>query len=67
MLPQEELAALLTADYTAMQGMILGDAPPFDELLNAIGEFEARLNASAGKTRNKVASGRRVEPTKYCE
>lgn len=45
LLPQEELAALLATDYTAMQGMILGDAPPFDELLDAIGEFEARLNA----------------------
>ncbi len=37
LLPQEELAALLAADYSAMQGMILGDAPPFNELLNAIG------------------------------
>jgi len=44
-LPQEELAELLSADYTAMQGMILGDAPLFNEILDAIGEFEARLNS----------------------
>ena len=46
LLPQKELATLLVTDYTAMQGMILGDVPPFDELLDAIGELEARLNAS---------------------
>jgi len=45
LLPQEELATLLAADYTAMQGMILGNAPPFNELLDAIGKLEARLNA----------------------
>ncbi len=45
LLPQEELAALLAADYSAMQGMILGDTPPFAELLDAIGKLEARLNA----------------------
>ncbi len=45
LLPQEELATLLATDYTAMQGMILGNSPPFDDLLDAIGKFEARLNA----------------------
>ena len=36
LLLQEELATLLSADYTTMQGMILDDAPPFDKLLDAI-------------------------------
>ncbi len=36
LLPQEELATLLSANYTAMQGMILDDAPPFDKLLDAV-------------------------------
>ena len=35
--------------FCARQGMILGNAPPFDEILHAIGELEARLNA-LGKT-----------------
>lgn len=46
LLPQEALATLLAANYTAMQGMILGNVPPFDEIPGAIGELETRLNVS---------------------
>ena len=45
--PQDELASRLATDYTAMQGMILGDALPFDEVLARIAALEERLNAGA--------------------
>ncbi len=45
--PQDELAARLTTDYAAMQGMILGEALAFDEVLTRIAELEERLNANA--------------------
>ena len=34
--------------------MILGNAPPFDEILHAIGELEARLNAPGQDTANET-------------
>ena len=45
LLPQDDLRARLVADYGAMQGMILGEAPAFDKLIEQIGQFEERLNA----------------------
>ena len=45
LLPQDALATFLTRDYDAMQGMILGESPPFEEILQAIADLEARLNA----------------------
>ncbi len=42
--PQENLATKLRRDYAAMQGMILGDAPSFDSILEAIAHLEGRLN-----------------------
>lgn len=43
--PQDELATQLARDYDAMQGMILGEAPPFEEILLAIADLEEKLNA----------------------
>ena len=43
--PQDELATLLARDYEAMQGMILGEVPPFEDILQAIADLETRLNA----------------------
>lgn len=43
--PQDELATLLIRDYEAMQGMILGEVPPFEDILRAIADLETRLNA----------------------
>ena len=43
--PQDELATQLARDYDAMQGMILGEAPLFVDILRAIADLETRLNA----------------------
>jgi len=45
--PQDGLAARLATDYTAMQGMILGEALDFDEIMARIATLEERLNAGA--------------------
>ncbi len=44
LIPQDALATFLTRDYGAMQGMILGESPPFEDILQAIADLEARLN-----------------------
>jgi hypothetical protein len=43
--PNRELAADLARDYTAMAGMIFGEAPPFGEILERVAYFEADANA----------------------
>jgi hypothetical protein len=43
--PNRDMAADLARDYTAMAGMIFGDAPPLDDILERIATFEADLNA----------------------
>ncbi len=43
--PQDALATFLARDYAAMQGMILGESPPFEDILQTITDLEARLNA----------------------
>ncbi len=45
--PQDALASFLTRDYDAMQGMILGESPHFEDILRSISDLEARLNALA--------------------
>ena len=45
LVPHDELRARLVTDYAAMQGMIMGDAPEFDELIDRIAVLEERLNA----------------------
>jgi len=41
------LASFLTRDYDAMQSMILGESPPFEDILQSISDLETRLNALA--------------------
>ena len=36
----------LRVDYRAMQGMIFGDPPVFEDVLESIGALETRLNQS---------------------
>ena len=46
--PAAPMIADLRRDYTAMSGMIFGDVPPFDAVLDSIERFEVRLNAISG-------------------
>lgn len=46
--PLPEMADVLRRDYAAMSGMIFDEVPPWPDVLAAIAEFEARINASAG-------------------
>ncbi|KUM25217.1 hypothetical protein AU467_04380 [Mesorhizobium loti] len=43
--PSREMAAELARDYTAMKGMIFGDAPAFENILERVAKFEADANA----------------------
>ncbi len=45
LMPQGALATYLTRDYAAMQGMILGEPPTFNKILQSITDLEIRLNA----------------------
>ena len=45
-MPQPELRLEIEKDYAAMQGMILGDAPPFDWLMSQLAMIEATINPS---------------------
>lgn len=47
LVPQDALATFLARDYDAMQGMILGESPPFEDILRSIRGLETRLNALA--------------------
>lgn len=42
--PRGDLLTALAADYAAMQRMILGDRPPFEEVLESIKDLERTLN-----------------------
>lgn len=42
--PQAELRTAIESDYRAMEGMILGDAPPFERVLEQIDVAEATAN-----------------------
>ena len=42
--PAAPMVADLHRDYAAMSGMIFGDVPSFDAVLDSIGTFEMRLN-----------------------
>ncbi|NEO46003.1 MAG: nucleotidyl transferase AbiEii/AbiGii toxin family protein [Moorea sp. SIO4A3] len=44
LLPKGELLKALITDYQAMQGMMLGTAPPFDEIIEAISALEIEVN-----------------------
>lgn len=45
--PQAELRTAIESDYRAMEGMILGDAPPFEWVLEQIDVAEATINGSS--------------------
>jgi hypothetical protein len=42
--PQPELRREIERDYAAMQGMVLGDAPPFDWIMERLVAIEAEVN-----------------------
>jgi hypothetical protein len=46
--PTQPMFDALRRDYTAMTGMIFGDVPPFDDVVAAVREFEAHINAAPG-------------------
>jgi hypothetical protein len=46
LLPTGKLLDDIRRDYERMKGMIFGDAPAFNEVVNQIGQLEAILNAS---------------------
>ena len=46
LLPNDQLEAALRRDYTGMREMIMGDAPSFDDVMNAIARLEAEINAA---------------------
>ena len=45
--PHDEMVEQLRADYRAMQGMIFGDPPAFEAVIDSIASLEASLNKSA--------------------
>lgn len=47
LVPKGELRKVLNRDYQAMQGMMLGDAPAFNEIIEAIAALETQINESA--------------------
>ena len=44
LVPGDGLKAALESDYQAMQGMMLGDVLPFDEIVKIISELEVQIN-----------------------
>jgi len=40
------MAADLARDYSAMLGMIFGEAPPLGDILDRLADFEADVNAA---------------------
>lgn len=44
--PHDAMIEQLRVDYRAMQGMIFGDPPVFEDVLKSIGALETRLNQS---------------------
>jgi hypothetical protein len=50
LMPTDDLKAVLESDYQAMQGMMLGNPPAFDEIVGIIGELETLINESLTPT-----------------
>jgi len=44
--PQAELRRAIERDYAAMQGMILGDAPPFEWIMEGLAAIETAVNSN---------------------
>jgi hypothetical protein len=53
--PNLDMAAALGRDYTAMSGMIFGEAPRLNEILERIADFEKQVNG--GQTGAPEAAG----------
>ena len=47
--PSRQMTAYLARDYTAMAGMIFGEAPPLARILERVADFEANVNAAGRK------------------
>ena len=47
LMPTTAMRSALLRDYQAMSGMIFGRAPAFDDILDALRDFEQTLVASA--------------------
>lgn len=47
LVPHDEMIEQLRADYGAMQGMIFGEPPSFEAVLDSVRSVEQRLNAKA--------------------
>lgn len=45
LMPNADLTAALRRDYAGMREMIIGDPPPFDDILGAIEAFDAEVNS----------------------
>jgi hypothetical protein len=45
LMPHDSMLATLRTDYAAMAGMIFGEVPDFDRMINSIADFETRINA----------------------
>lgn len=44
LVPADEMLVALTKDYAAMEVMIFGDVPPFEEVLRSVAEIEQAIN-----------------------
>lgn len=45
LVPHDEMLANLERDYTAMTGMIFGEVPQFERIIDSITDLENRINA----------------------
>ena len=43
--PTEEMTTALQRDFKAMAGMVFGEMPPFESVLDALADLERRLNS----------------------
>lgn len=54
LVPHNAMIEQLRIDFRAMQGMIFGDPPDFEDVLNSITELENVLNGNGDRTRGAV-------------
>lgn len=50
LMPHDDMVDQLRADYRAMTGMIFGEPPAFDAVLESVQDLERALNATAGRS-----------------
>ena len=46
LVPREEQAASLRADYSRMREMIFGEAPAWEQIVQGLRELEGKINGS---------------------